>query len=92
MSSPDVHCHNDCMIKVARLNGLPLWINPDQIRWVESTPDTIVTFTDGTKIAILSTPEQVSEAILARKQQIATGPNPSSASTSSATGATTWIS
>jgi flagellar protein FlbD len=48
------------MITVTRLNKAPLVINPDLIVFMEETPDTIITLSDGEKIAVQ---EKVSEII-----------------------------
>lgn len=58
------------MIEVKKLNGQSLWINPDQIRWIESTPDTVVTFADGTKLTLLSSLENIETAIAAFRRRI----------------------
>lgn len=43
------------MIEVERVNGQKLWINPEFIKFVESTPDTVVTMKDNEKL-LLRTP------------------------------------
>ena len=48
------------MIEVTRLNNTPLVINPDLIVFMEETPDTIITLSNGEKIAVQ---EKVSEVI-----------------------------
>ena len=48
------------MIMVTRLNHTPLVINPDLIVFMEETPDTIITLSNGEKIAV---EEKVSEII-----------------------------
>lgn len=40
------------MIVVTRLNNTPLVINPDLIVFMEETPDTIITLSNGEKIAV----------------------------------------
>jgi flagellar protein FlbD len=40
------------MILVTRLNNKSFFINPELIRTVEATPDTVITFQDETKIVI----------------------------------------
>ena len=37
------------MIEVTRLNGTQILVNADLIELVEETPDTVITFTTGTK-------------------------------------------
>ena len=48
------------MIVVTRLNNTPLVVNPDLIVFMEETPDTIITLSNGEKIAVQ---ESVSELI-----------------------------
>ncbi|WP_062204815.1 flagellar FlbD family protein [Demequina salsinemoris] len=40
------------MITLTRLNGHPFAVNPDLIERAESTPDTVVTLVDGTKLLV----------------------------------------
>lgn len=53
------------MIEVERVNGQKIWINPDLIKFVETTPDTVVTMHDNEKL-LLRTPY---EELLRRIQQ-----------------------
>lgn len=48
------------MIVVTRLNNTPLVINPDLIVFMEETPDTIITLSNGEKITVQ---EKVTEVI-----------------------------
>ena len=48
------------MIVVTRLNHTPLVINPDLIVFMEETPDTIITLSNGEKIVV---EEKVKEVI-----------------------------
>ena len=40
------------MIDVTRLNGKIITVNCDLILFVEETPDTVLTFTNGTKLIV----------------------------------------
>jgi flagellar protein FlbD len=40
------------MITVTRINNLPITINADLIEFIESTPDTIITMTNGKKMIV----------------------------------------
>lgn len=40
------------MILVTRLNNKSFYINPEFIRTIEATPDTVITFQDETKVII----------------------------------------
>lgn len=48
------------MIAVTRLNNTPLVVNPDLIVFIEETPDTIITLSNGEKIVVQ---EKVNEVI-----------------------------
>ena len=48
------------MILVTRLNNTSIYINPDLIVFIEETPDTILTLSNGEKLAIQ---EKVGEVI-----------------------------
>ncbi len=48
------------MIVVTRLNNTPLVVNPDLIAFIEETPDTIITLSNGEKVVVQ---EKVSEVI-----------------------------
>jgi len=47
------------MIKVTRLNNSEVVINDDLIEFVESIPDTIISLTDGKKIMVKETPDEI---------------------------------
>ena len=58
------------MIKVHRLNGSEIVVNIDLIETVEATPDTIITFTTGKKLAVLETIDQfISLALEFKRKQ-----------------------
>lgn len=52
------------MILVHRLRGDAVWLNPDLIEAVESTPDTVVTLVDGRRAVVSDPVEEVIERIL----------------------------
>lgn len=58
------------MIKLTRLNGSELWVNADLIEFLEATPDTVITLTDGKKIVVADPPERVVAAVIAYWRQI----------------------
>ena len=47
------------MIRLTRINHVPLVLNADLIEHVEVTPDTVITLTTGQKIMVLECPEEV---------------------------------
>jgi len=58
------------MIRVTRLNGKQLYVNAEMIQFVEGTPDSVITLTDGTKIIALEPPEILVERILEYQRQV----------------------
>ena len=52
------------MIKVTRLGGKELVVNADLIRFVESTPDTIISLTTGEKIMIQEGVDEVIRRVI----------------------------
>lgn len=60
------------MITLTRLSGTRFALNPDLIERVDSTPDSVVTLTDGTKYVVSETlDEVVHEVRLARASVVA---------------------
>lgn len=49
------------MIDVTLLNGNKIYINPNLLELIESTPDTILTLTTGRKFMVKETPEEIAE-------------------------------
>jgi flagellar protein FlbD len=47
------------VIKVTRLNNSEIVINSELIEFVESSPDTIISLTDGKKIMVKESPDQI---------------------------------
>ena len=40
------------MIRITRLDGSQLRVNPDLIQWIESAPDTVITLLTGDKLLV----------------------------------------
>jgi len=40
------------MIELTRLNGNPLYLNCDLIKWAEAAPDTLLTLVNGEKVVV----------------------------------------
>lgn len=47
------------MIHLTRLNGNPLVVNSDLIKYAEAAPDTVLTLVNGEKIVVLESCEDV---------------------------------
>ena len=53
------------MIEVEKVNGQKLWLNPDFIKFMESTPDTVVTLRDGEKLLLRTPVDEILRKIAA---------------------------
>lgn len=58
------------MIPVARLNGSPLVVNSDLIRYVEASPDTTLTLINGEKIVVRESCEEVVSRTIAYRARL----------------------
>jgi flagellar protein FlbD len=58
------------MIELTTLAGKPLWINPDLIRYIESTPDTILAFIDDRRMVVRESPSEIQAKIVQFRKQI----------------------
>lgn len=47
------------MIRVTRLDGTPMLVNVDQVTWVEFTPDTVISLTNGEKLLVRDSAEEI---------------------------------
>ena len=52
------------MIEVTRLDNSTMVVNEEKIQSVQSTPDTIITFTNNVKMIVREPVEEISEKIL----------------------------
>jgi flagellar protein FlbD len=57
------------MIEVTRLNGLPLTLNAELIKFVEATPDTLISLTTGEKIMVKEAVELITQRVLDYRMQ-----------------------
>jgi len=58
------------MIKVTRLDGRELVINAKFIKFVESTPDTLITLTTKDKILVKDSVEEIVRKVIQYCQQV----------------------
>ena len=58
------------MIRLTRLNHVPLIVNADLIEHVEVTPDTVVALTTGQKFMVLESAEEVVEKVIQYKKAL----------------------
>jgi len=66
------------MINVKRLNHSSLILNCDLIEHIESSPDTVLTLTNGQKITVQETAAEVVERIRAWRRSLLSSEFPSS--------------
>lgn len=58
------------MIEVTKINGIPVLINPDLIEFVEETPDTVVSFTNGKKIIVKESRQDIKNLVKSYRKDI----------------------
>ena len=58
------------MIRLTRLNHVPMILNSDLIEHIDMTPDTIVTLTSGQKYTVLETAEEVVDKVISFRQML----------------------
>lgn len=61
------------MIQLTRLNNKPLMVNSDLIKFVEQSPDTLVTLITGEKIVVLEKAEEVLARIIDFRRSVLNG-------------------
>jgi flagellar protein FlbD len=61
------------MIRLTRLNHVPLVLNSDLIEHIEVTPDTVISLTTGQKIVVLESAEEVMERVRQFRRSIFEG-------------------
>jgi flagellar protein FlbD len=60
------------MVELHKINGASVFVNPDLIRLIEKTPDTVLTFIDGEKLMVRDLPDEIVEKIVRYRQRYAT--------------------
>ncbi len=58
------------MIDLTRVNGKPFTLNSDLIEIVEETPDTVVTLTNGKKIIVKESRQDIKNLVKSFKREI----------------------
>jgi flagellar protein FlbD len=64
------------MILLTRLNNRPLVVNSDMIKFIENTPDTVLTLVSGEKIVVLESVAEVMEAIMSFRARVVAAAGP----------------
>ncbi|MBU7008274.1 flagellar FlbD family protein [Phosphitispora fastidiosa] len=58
------------MIKVIRMNGSELVINPELIEFIEATPDTVLTLTTGKKFVLKDSVQELIDKVMEYRKSI----------------------
>lgn len=65
----------DCpMIRLTRINHIPLVLNADLIEHVEITPDTVIAMTTGQKFMVMESADEVIQKVIEFRRLIANRP------------------
>ena len=59
------------MIRLTRINHVPLVLNSDLIEHIEVTPDTVIAMTSGQKFMVAETADQVIQKVIEFRRTIA---------------------
>jgi len=62
------------MIHVTRMNRTPMVLNADLIEHLESTPDTVISLTNGQKIVVKESPEDIVRKVIEYRREIFSRP------------------
>jgi len=62
------------MIQLTRINHVPLVLNSDLIEHIETTPDTVISLTNGQKIVVLETTEEIVRKVIEFRRAIHSSP------------------
>lgn len=62
------------MIRLTRINRVPLVLNSDLIEHVEATPDTVIALTNGQKLVVLESADEVIQKVIEFRRLIANRP------------------
>ena len=61
------------MIEVTRINHMPLILNSDLIEHIETTPDTVISLTNGQKLVVLESVEMILRRVINFRRAINSG-------------------
>ncbi len=62
------------MIRLTRINRVPLVLNSDLIEHVEATPDTVIALTNGQKLVVMESADEVIQKVIEFRRLIANRP------------------
>ncbi|HTB16167.1 MAG TPA: flagellar FlbD family protein [Bryobacteraceae bacterium] len=58
------------MIRLTRINHVPMVLNADLIEHMETTPDTVISMLNGQKFVVLESSEQVIQKVIDFRREI----------------------
>jgi flagellar protein FlbD len=58
------------MIQLTRINHVPMILNSDLIEHIETTPDTVISLTNGQKFVVLETTSEVISKVIEFRRSI----------------------
>ena len=62
------------MIRLTRINRVPLVLNSDLIEHIEVTPDTVIAMTTGQKFMVMESADEVIQKIIEFRRSISAAP------------------
>jgi len=62
------------MIRLTRINRVPLVLNADLIEHIEVTPDTVIAMTTGQKFMVMESADEVIQKIIEFRRSISAAP------------------
>jgi uncharacterized protein YlzI (FlbEa/FlbD family) len=68
-----VSCEREPVIQLTRLNGNPIALNSDLIKFVENAPDTVITLINGEKIIVREHSQDVIQRIIDFRRAVMAG-------------------
>jgi flagellar protein FlbD len=63
------------MIRLTRLNNQVFTVNSDLIKYVEQSPDTLITLVNGEKIVVRESPDEIVARVIAFRRSILQAPS-----------------
>ncbi|MBZ5604239.1 MAG: flagellar FlbD family protein [Acidobacteriia bacterium] len=58
------------MIHLTRINHVPMVLNSDLIEHIEATPDTVISLTNGQKLIVLETADEIIRKVIDFRRRI----------------------
>ncbi len=57
------------MISLTKIHGQKVYINENNIQWIEIEPDTLITFMNGTRLIVKESMDEIEKKIVEKIQQ-----------------------